>query len=316
LCTAQVPWRYASVRKMLLEPRAGDAVLLLLIAVAASSVVAVGGAYSSSQLRAVSRAGYHCGITLPTGEAKAAKFQKPYYDKLFKVLVDGNGKGLEGSHDNTFREGYVKDHESEMQCLYALMLKDFCDGLPSRHDERQEEWELRCLDPKVRMAKIYELMSENEMLYFRRLKRSVAEKAVYNTMLEWTGEKELACMQMKVVDDKCLGPFEGPRLLPDWYWETGVAPTEPPHVPKPNTGSKWFDSKAGDESSTNSTQAFLLANVTAMTNATIRTIPVASVNTTSTNATSPYQALRMPKLLLNVTTARAIKAPTRYFKHL
>jgi hypothetical protein len=202
-----------------------------------------------------------CPVDIPTGPQKKARTQGPYFESLFNTLLHGNGQTkyygestveLVGCKDGTFQESWVKDHKPEMRCLYAMMLADFCSGIQSSHKKRQEAWELTCLDPDKTVTDAYKLMTKKEFKYLRRLNQTVthpdsAVGARFSLKFDMIGYKELACITMKVIDDDCIKPLNGPRLLPDWYWTSGKAPTPAPHVPKPNTGSKWFEDKLDEE---------------------------------------------------------------------
>lgn len=204
---------------------------------------------------------FYCPIELPTGPQKAARTQVPYFDSLFETLLHGNGQTkyyaedtveLVGCKDGTFQESWVKDHKPEFRCLYGMMLADFCSGIQSSHKKRQEPWELTCLDPDKTVTDAYKLMTKKEFKYLRRLNETVTHPeansgARFTLQFEMTGYKELACIMMKVIDDDCIKPLKGPRLLPDWYWTSGQPPTPEPHIPKPNTGSKWFEDKLETE---------------------------------------------------------------------
>lgn len=204
-----------------------------------------------------STSGFQCPLPIPTGPGKSTRTQGPYFDSLFETLLHGNGQTkyyaeenvqLVGCKDGTFQEGWVKDHKPQYRCLYAMMLKENCGGSPSRLKKRKEQWELTCLDPDKSTSDAYKLMTKKEFKYFRGINATVTDPASsvgarFNLHFDMTGYKELACLQMKVIDDECIKPVKAPSLLPDWYWTSGQPPTPEPHIPKPNTGSKWFEDK-------------------------------------------------------------------------
>jgi len=205
--------------------------------------------------------GFSCPIPIPTGPGKALRTQGPYFDSLFETLLHGNGQTkyyaedtveLVGCKDGTFQEGWVRDHKAQYRCLFAIMLKENCGGIQSSLKTRKEKWELTCLDPDKSTSDAYKLMTKKEFKYMRGLNKTVMDPtsavgARFGLHFDMTGYKELACLQMKVIDDECIKPLTAPSLLPDYYWTTGQPPTPEPHVPKPNTGSKWFESKLEEE---------------------------------------------------------------------
>jgi len=138
--------------------------------------------------------------------------QKAYFEKLHKAIIDGNGK-LEGCRDGSSQEFYVTEFKSELECLYATMLDDSCNGMPSQHDTRQKTWEGACLNPDEDLLAAYDLMSEAEKKYFHRFKKSASERQIYTTYLDLAGYKELVCILMKTIDDECRSAYSSPRLL-------------------------------------------------------------------------------------------------------
>eukprot|EP00429_Kryptoperidinium_foliaceum_P048374 CAMPEP_0176100688 /NCGR_PEP_ID=MMETSP0120_2-20121206/50499_1 /TAXON_ID=160619 /ORGANISM="Kryptoperidinium foliaceum, Strain CCMP 1326" /LENGTH=227 /DNA_ID=CAMNT_0017434731 /DNA_START=9 /DNA_END=690 /DNA_ORIENTATION=+ len=202
------------------------AALLVTIAVSPGSVEAltvrspVGAASrhgAGCSLLAIASEGareHDCPVTLPT--KTGADGQKPYFEKLHGAIVNGNGH-LDGCRNESSQEHFVKEFVDELQCLYAMLLKDTCGGLPSQHSTRKEKWELACLSPDSDLLDAYDLMSGEEKKYFQRLKGEASEKQIYATYLELAGYKELVCIMMKTIDDEC-GGFSKPRLLPPSYW--------------------------------------------------------------------------------------------------
>jgi len=162
---------------------------------------------SSENLR--SRGSHVCPVQMP-------EVAGGYYEKLHALLVQGNGH-LQGCRDGSAQEYFVTAFKDEIQCLYAMVLRNHCNGLPSKHESRQEKWELNCLDPNKSLLAAYNLMDDNEKDLFNKLKGEASERQIYKTYLQLAGYKELVCMMMKTVDDECMN-FGSPRLLPPSYW--------------------------------------------------------------------------------------------------
>jgi len=286
--------------------------------------------FRRSQLH-TSEGDFACPIDIPTGPQKSARTQGPYFESLFETLLHGNGKtkyyaedtvDLVGCKDGTFQEGWVKDHKAQYRCLYAIMLKENCGGSQSMLKTRQEPWELTCLDPDKTVSDAYKLMTKKEFMYLRGLNKTVTdpESAVgarFRMHFELTDYKELACLQMKVIDDECIKPFKEPRLLPDWYWTSGQPPTPEPHIPKPNTGSKWFEDKLEEEyeeahpegaaqftalpaNYTNSSMQLHLQNSTAIADNSASNLPV--VEKTPSRRSSMYHHLVENNFTLGLRT--------------
>jgi len=243
---------------------------------------------------------FYCPVDIPTGPQKTARTQGPYFESLFNTLLHGNGQTKYyaestvqltgcGGKDGTFQESWVEDHKPEFRCLYAMILADFCAGIQSSFKKRQESWELTCLDPDKTVSDAYKLMTTKEFKYLRRLNKTVTDPesnvgARFRLKFDMTGYKELACIMMKVIDDDCIKPLKGPRLLDDWYWTSGQPPTPEPHVPKPNTGSKWFEDKLDEEYT--EAQAEGAAQFTVLpANATNSSIRLQLVNSTELGST-------------------------------
>lgn len=157
-----------------------------------------------------------CPFEFPIGQGKKKEVQEHYFTKLHCSLVNGNGY-LPGAEDHTFHESWLQFYGKELKCLYGVFLDDKqqggpCGGLKSQQDDRQKKWEQTCLDPRTSPKDVMELMNAKEKEYFFAKKKMMMATSAYETFVKLNGEKELLCMQMKLVDDNC-GAFKSPRLL-------------------------------------------------------------------------------------------------------
>jgi len=142
-----------------------------------------------------------------------------YFTDLHKIIVDGNGHGLQGCLNGSSQEHYVDTFEQELQCLFTGMVEDQCGKITSKSDSRQADWEKTCLNPEATAFDAYELMDGAEKAYFRTITEGAKERQVYATFMELASYKELACIFMKTVDDDCVA-FSKPRMLPPSYWRS------------------------------------------------------------------------------------------------
>jgi len=157
-----------------------------------------------------------CPFEFPIGQGKDAEVQEHYFTKLHCSLINGNGY-LPGAGDHTFHERWVQYYGKELKCLYGLFLDDKqkggpCGGLKSQQDDRQKKWEQTCLDARTSQKDVMDMMDDKEQAYYRSKKKVMMTTQAYATYVDLNGEKELICMQMKLVDDEC-GAFKSPRLL-------------------------------------------------------------------------------------------------------
>mmetsp|Transcript_37713 Transcript_37713/g.74867 ORF Transcript_37713/g.74867 Transcript_37713/m.74867 type:complete len:231 (+) Transcript_37713:45-737(+) len=209
---------HAAAARQRLDRRSSNATMLRVTSTgtAASSAACRALRVAATAAKAGADPGKHvCPESLPTKEGQDQ--QKPFFTKLHNALIKGNGH-LEGCMDGSSREYYVETFEQELECLYTLILKDGCGALPSQHEKRQEQWELKCLDGTEDLLAAYDLMTEGEKMYFHKFKKSASERQIYKTYIELAGYKELACIFMKTVDDECVA-FSKPRMLPPAYWD-------------------------------------------------------------------------------------------------
>jgi len=159
---------------------------------------------------------FSCPLEFPIGYGKKKDVQENYFLKLHCGLLHGNGF-LPGAQDHTFNERRLKYYVKELKCLYAFFLDDKqdegpCGGLPSQFGERQIKWEATCMSAQETAHDAMQLMDDDEKNYYYRMKRKMTTSQAFETYLTLNGEKELMCMQIKLVDDSC-GAFKDPRLL-------------------------------------------------------------------------------------------------------
>jgi len=157
-----------------------------------------------------------CPFEFPIGQGKDKEVQEHYFTKLHCSLVHGNGY-LPGAKDHTFHERWIEYYGKELKCLYGVFLDDKqkggpCGGLKSQQDDRQKKWEQTCLDARTSQKDAMDLMNDKEKDYYFSKKKAMMSTKAYDTYMHLNGEKELLCMQMKLVDDNC-GAFKSPRML-------------------------------------------------------------------------------------------------------
>merc|ERR1719281_524174 len=85
--------------------------------------------------------------------------------------------------------------------------------MKSFFDTRQMKWEKICLNPENDVVDVYDMLEPDERTFFYKVKRQMKETAAYDTYLSLAGEKEVMCMQIKMVDDECAA-MKSPRMLP------------------------------------------------------------------------------------------------------
>merc|ERR1719160_1621069 len=158
-----------------------------------------------------------CPLELPIGEGDDKKNQEVYFDALHEVILDGN-KVFDGIEDETFKEHYWKEYKKEVKCIFATYLDDKqkggpCGGMKSRFDVRQKQWEKICLDGEKDVVDVYDMVTPDERTLFFRIKSLMKETAAFDTYLSLAGEKEVMCMQIKMIDDECAA-MKKPRMLP------------------------------------------------------------------------------------------------------
>merc|ERR1719272_1146130 len=157
-----------------------------------------------------------CPLTLPIGEGDDKDSQEGYFNSLHSVILNGN-KVFEGIEDETFKEHYWKEYKKELECIFASYLVPGqdggpCGGLKSEFKNRQMKWEKICLDPEKDVVDVYDILQPDERTLFYKVKKQMHETAAYDTYLTLAGEKEVMCMQIKMVDDECAA-MKKPRML-------------------------------------------------------------------------------------------------------
>merc|ERR1719191_2255545 len=169
------------------------------------------------QAKAGTGSDFLCPLVPPIGEGDGDEHQEDYFDKLHTVILDGN-KVLEGIEDETFKEHYWKEYKEELKCIFASYLVPKqdggpCGGLKSQFDNRQMQWEKICLHPEKDVVDVYDILTADERTYFYKTKKAMKTTAAYDTYLTLAGEKEVMCMQIKMIDDECAA-MKSPRMLP------------------------------------------------------------------------------------------------------
>merc|ERR550514_643918 len=105
-----------------------------------------------------------------------------------------------------------------MKCVFASYLDEsqdggMCGGMKSQFDTRQMKWEKICLNPDNDVVDVFDMLEPDERTAFWKIKQQMKESAAYETYLSLAGEKEVMCMQIKMVDDECAA-MKSPRMLP------------------------------------------------------------------------------------------------------
>lgn len=151
----------------------------------------------------------------PRGELKN-DMQKGYYRSLHCTIINGNLL-YHGTGDKTFAENWMRWYHKEMECLFATYLDDTqeggpCGGLPSQFDSRKAKWEKICLSPGKAAVDVFGILDEAEKKYWFKVKNMMRESQAFSTLIDLVGDKQLLCLQIKLIDDSC-GAFRKPRMM-------------------------------------------------------------------------------------------------------
>merc|ERR1719160_2322521 len=151
----------------------------------------------------------------PLGEIKSDLY-KGYFKNLHCTAINGNSI-YHGARDKSFAERWMRYYHKEIECLFSSFLDDkqeggACGGLPSQFDQRKVQWEKVCLSAGKAAVDVYDMMTDDEKKYWFKIKNTMKSSQAFSTLLDLVGDKELACMQIKLVDDEC-GGFRKPRFL-------------------------------------------------------------------------------------------------------
>jgi hypothetical protein len=154
-----------------------------------------------------------CPIELPTGPGSANENQEPYFDRLHEMICDGVGF-LNGTMDESGNELLFNMYKEELKCMYSMVLKDNCGGLPSQFSGTREiGWDLYCLDHTKRITDVYGIMTKEEQFYYNKLVRGLESQQVFKTFFSLSlGYKEVVCMVLKTIDDDCAA-LAAPRQM-------------------------------------------------------------------------------------------------------
>lgn len=141
---------------------------------------------------------------------------KGYFRGLHCTVINGNTL-YQGTRDKSFKERWMRYYHKELECFFAQFIDKHqkggpCGGLASMFERRKAKWEKICLGPGKSANDVFSLMTKEEQQYWYYIKKQMRSTQSFTTLLKLVGEKELACMQMKVVDDNCAA-FRSPRMM-------------------------------------------------------------------------------------------------------
>ena len=138
--------------------------------------------------------------------------------KGFESLVKGSKDYLVTASvelwHHPFRNMDNATFETEIECWFARMCTQKCDGLPSLADSRKKDLTSKCLDTSVDWLQIWKMFSDDEVQYWKKNYPSEpmdaeAEGAdvVYSQAMEVLkviNKKELLCLTLFTIDDECV----------------------------------------------------------------------------------------------------------------